>query len=54
MYCAVNHVQCVVGIVHVQIQENLQVQVQCVKYAVQCAGCSVLPAKDEGLAVETR
>ena len=46
-------VQCVVGSVHVQIQGHLQVQVQCVMYAVQFAGCSVLPAKDEDLAVET-
>ena len=28
-------------------------QVQCVIYTVQCSGCSVLPAKDEDLAVET-
>ena len=32
---------------------NLQVHVQCVMYTVQCAGGSVMPAKDEELAVET-
>ena len=35
------------------VQVHLQVQVQCVVYTVQCVGCSVLPAKDEDLAVET-
>ena len=46
-------VQCVVGSVHVQILGHLQVKVQCVMYTVECAGCSVLPATDKDLAVET-
>ena len=37
----------------VYLQVHFQVQVQCVVYTVQCVGCSVLPAKDEDLAVET-
>ena len=53
MWCVVYSVQYVLSSVHVQIQGHLQVQVQCVMYAVQCAGCSVLPTKDEGLAVKT-
>ena len=39
--------------VQVQMPVHFQVQVQCVVYTVQCVGCSVLPAKDEELAVET-
>ena len=38
--------------VQVQMQVHLQVQVQCVLYTAQCVGCSVLPAKDEDLAVK--
>ena len=53
MWSAVYSVQYVVWSVHVQIQGQLQVQVQNVMYIVQCAGRSVLPAKDEDLAVET-
>ena len=44
-----NSVQCV----QVQVQMNLQVQVHCIMYTVQCVGCSVLPAKNEDVAVET-
>ena len=44
-------VQCLVW--SVEIQGYLQVQVMCVMYTAQCAGFSVLPAKDEDLAVET-
>ena len=36
----------------VQMQMNFQVQVRCVVYTVQCVESSVLPAKDEDLAVE--
>ena len=32
---------------------QVRVQVQCVVYTVQCAGCSLLPAIGEGLEVET-
>ena len=39
--------------VQVQMQVQFHMQVQCVVYTVQCAGCSGLPAKDEDLAVET-
>ena len=39
--------------VQVQMQVHFQVKVQCVVYNVQCVGCSVLPAKDEDLVVET-
>ena len=46
--------QYVVGSLHVQIQGPFQVQVQCILFTVQCAGCSVMPAKDEDWAVETR
>ena len=31
---------------------DFQVQVQCIMYTVQCAGCSVLPAKDRNSLVE--
>ena len=52
--------------VQVQMQVHFQMQVKwfvytvhcvncalCTVYTVQCVGCSVLPAKDEDLAVET-
>ena len=39
--------------VEVQMQVHLQGQVQSVVYFVQCVKCSVLPTKDEDLAVET-
>ena len=45
-------VQCVVWSVHMQFPVHLQVQVECIMYTVQFAGCSVLPAKDGNLAVE--
>ena len=47
------HFKYVVWSVPVQIQGNLLVQVKRVMYIVQCAGCSVLPAKDENFAVDT-
>ena len=37
---------------HVDMKVHLQVQVQFVGYNMQCVGCSVLPPKDEDLAVE--
>ena len=49
----VQSVQCVVWSIQMQFLVHLQVQVQCVMYTVQCAGCSVLPAKDEDLEVGT-
>ena len=45
--------ECAFRGVHVQVQGHLQVQVQCIMYTLQWAGCSVLPAKDEELAVKT-
>ena len=53
MLCTVYSIQCELCNVHVQIQGYLQMQVQCVVYTLQCVGCSVLPAKDKDLAVET-
>ena len=53
VWSVMQSVQCVVWSVQMQFPVHLQVQVQCVMYTVQCAGCSMLPAKDENLAVET-
>ena len=53
MWCAVYSVQYVVWSVHIQIQGHLQVLGAVCRCWVQCAGCSVLPAKYEDLAVET-
>ena len=39
--------------VQVQMKVHLHLQVQCIVYTVRCVGCSVLPAKDEDLEVET-
>ena len=47
------HVVCSVQCSMCSMKGPLQLQVQCVMYNVQCAGCSVLFAKDEDLAVET-
>ena len=52
MWCAVYGVQYEVLSVHVQIQGHLQLQVQCIMCKVQCAGCSMLPANYDDLAVE--
>ena len=62
MACSEQCSMCIMSL-QVQMQVHFQVQVQCVVYTVQCVGpthctvytvgCSVLPAKDEDLAVET-
>ena len=52
MACSEQCLMCSMSL-QVQMQVHLQVQVQCVVYTVQCVGCSVLPVKDEDLAVET-
>ena len=49
VWCVLQSVKCVVSSVHVQFTGHFQVRVQCVMYTVQCAGCSVLPAKDGNL-----
>ena len=52
MACSEQCLMCSMS-VQVQMHVHLHLQVQCVVYTAQCVGCSVLPAKDDDLAVET-
>ena len=53
MWRAVQIVQYLVLGVEMQFPVHLQVQVQCVMYIMQFAGCCVPPAKNVNLAVKT-